>query len=214
MTEPEVYKYPEGTILIFARAPVPGTVKTRLAADIGNVAATDVYRQCLRATVTMVAGAQLAPAALQVTPDTRHPMLLSLASDHGIGLKTQQGADLGERMFGALQAALRCHDFAVLIGTDCPVMTMDYLDQACRALRSGTDIVLGPAEDGGYVLLGARVADERMFTDIPWGSHDVLALTRERLKLVGMRHAELAPLWDIDTLDDLDRLRRWSGQLP
>jgi len=141
-------------------------------------------------------------------------IILSLLDGRTVTARAQRGADLGQRMYAALQRALRDAEFALLIGTDCPVMTGDYLDQACRQLQTGKDLVVGPAEDGGYVLIGARHGYSELFESIPWGTAEVLQATRERAQSLGLRYAELAVLWDLDTPADLARWRTQQRQRP
>ena len=214
MTDAASYRYPVGRLLIFARAPVAGAVKTRLAAGIGAEAAARVHGELLRGTLAMALQSRLAPVELCVTPDTSHPAIRSLLDGRAVTARAQRGADLGQRMYTALQQTLEKAEFAVLIGTDCPVMTGDYLDQACRELRSGTDLVVGPAEDGGYVLIGARHGYSELFDSIPWGTAEVLTATRERAQSLGLRYAELPVLWDLDTPADLARWRAQQQQRP
>jgi len=200
-------RYPAGRVLVFAKAPLAGQVKTRLAAETGDKVAAALYEQLVRDTVTTAVEAKLAPVTLYA--GSPHPLFVTLGDEHGIAIKTQQGADLGLRMHKAIQDELEQADFVVLIGTDCPVMTGDYLDRACQELRSGTEFVLGPAEDGGYVLIGARSAEERLFAGMTWSTRQVMQHTRERLQLLNRQHAELETLWDLDTLEDL---KRWQAE--
>ena len=192
---------------MFAKAPVPGEVKTRLAAHIGKQAAVVLYEQLLRDTVGLALGTGLAPVELHVASQTSHPLFMSLNDGQPLEIRLQKGADLGQRMYHALQTTLRTARFALLIGTDCPAMTADYLQRACRQLDAGSAVVLGPAEDGGYILIGARTCDERLFTDIPWSSDRVLQLTRARLQALKLPYTELDTLWDLDRLEDLTRWR-------
>jgi rSAM/selenodomain-associated transferase 1 len=207
MTSVAAYRYPAGRLLVFARAPVAGAVKTRLAAGIGARAAARFYRELVCATLDTAVGARLAPVELYVTPDTSHPFFRSLTQRWPISARCQQGANLGQRMYSALEHALRDSQFALLIGSDCPVMGADYLDQACRELQSGKDLIVGPAEDGGYVLIGARRCCQPLFESVPWGTDAVLQVTRARAQSLGLRYAELGVLWDIDTAADLQRWR-------
>ena len=205
MTRLPTCRYPAGRLLVFARAPVAGAVKTRLAASIGAQAAARLYRRLIQETLRTALQAGLAPVELHVTPDTTHPFIRSLACGLPVAIRAQRGADLGERMHNALQQALVDSEFALLIGTDCPVMTGEYLHQACRKLHTGTELVVGPAEDGGYVLIGARHACSAVFDSMPWGSARVLQATRDRAQSLNLRYAELAALWDLDTPADLAR---------
>jgi rSAM/selenodomain-associated transferase 1 len=212
MTDLATCRYPAGRLLIFARAPVAGAVKTRLAASIGAAAAARLYRELVQGTLDKALQARLAPVDLYVAPNTTHPFIRSLAHRLPITVQQQQGADLGARMYNALRDSLRNSEFVLLIGTDCPVMTGDYLDQACRQLQAGRDLVVGPAEDGGYVLIAARRAYRELFEAVPWGSAEVLQATRERAESLGLRYAELGVLWDLDTPADLARWRAQQGQ--
>jgi len=124
------------------------------------------------------------------------------ACDRGLVLRPQLGADLGERMCRALSGALERSSRAVLIGTDCPGLSAPVLRQAFEVLDH-RDAVLGPALDGGYVLIGLRVAGPALFWDIPWGTDRVLELSRLRLRAMGWRWSELEPLRDLDRPDDL-----------
>ncbi|HEX4885085.1 MAG TPA: DUF2064 domain-containing protein, partial [Casimicrobiaceae bacterium] len=123
-----------------------------------------------------------------------------------IGLREQVGHDLGERMRHALRTSLERGRPALLIGTDVPGYDVAYLARAA-ALLDTHDAVAGPAEDGGYVLIGlARDVDA--FSGIAWSSTGVMAATRSNLRAAGARWAELPELWDVDTHDDW---RRWRA---
>ena len=123
-----------------------------------------------------------------------------------MGLREQRGRDLGERMRHASERTLEEARSLVLIGADCPVLEAHHVASALRWLERGSDAVLGPAQDGGYVLLGLRRVHGLLFTGLPWGGPRVLDLTRERLRNLGFRWRELEPLWDLDTTEDLLRL--------
>ena len=104
--------------------------------------------------------------------------------------------------------ALRRNPCAVLIGSDCPSLKPADLRAAARALHAGADAVLSPAEDGGYALIGVRRAARGLFTGIEWGSAQVLAQTRRRLRRLRWQWTELRTLWDVDRPEDVARLRR------
>ena len=191
---------------------MPGKVKTRLAAAIGATQAASVYEQLLCKTVNTAVQAGLAPVQLHVAVDLSHALFSSLADRFPVEIRAQEGNDLGQRMHHAFQNVLPGNGFAVLIGTDCPAMTSDYLRQACEALDAGTDVVLGPAEDGGYVLIGTRRSDERIFSDIPWSTSRVLDVTRNRLSSIALRCLELETLWDFDNPEDYDRWHKQKGK--
>lgn len=203
--------FPNARILLFAKAPVPGLVKTRLIPAIGARRAAGIYRTLLERVIGEATNG-LAPVDIWCAPDPRHPVFQAAAEIHAIGLHAQATGDLGERMAHAAEQALAGAEMVLLIGGDCPLLGREHLRQALEWLACGVDAVLGPAEDGGYVLLGARRMDRRLFSDIPWGSERVLAMTRERLVQLGWQWRELEPLWDLDREADLQRYLRLQDQ--
>lgn len=199
-------------ILIFAKAPVPGQVKTRLIPSLGPAGAAALAERLLCATVARIATAGLAPVELWCAPDPGHPVFTALAARYDLTLHRQQGADLGQRLLAATAAALTRAEAAVLIGTDCPRLDAPYLGQVLAAL-AGQDAVLGPATDGGYVALALRQAAPALFSAMPWGSAEVAALTRARMAGLGWSWRELPALRDLDRAADL----AWfdaRGELP
>ena len=194
--------------MIFAKAPLPGQVKTRLAGKLGQIGAARLYQRLLRRTLRLASQATLCPAQLWCAPDTRHGFFRNCRRDYGIRLRRQQGADLGQRMHHALNLVLRVAPYAVLIGGDCPSLGAVELDRALTALAAGRDAVVGPAADGGYVLIGLRRPCAPLFRRIAWGNATVLAATRRRLQRAGLDWVELPPGWDVDRPADLRRLAK------
>ena len=127
-----------------------------------------------------------------------------IQKNFGVQLRAQGSGNLGERMY----RALRRHPGAVLIGSDCPALRPADLRAAAKALRAGADAVLSPAEDGGYALIGMRSASRAAFQGVRWGSPQVLAQTRARLKRLRWKWKELRTVWDVDRPEDVARLRR------
>ncbi len=203
--------YPRGRILIFAKTPVPGKVKTRLAKGLGFDKAANLYAAMVEHTVALAVEARLAPVELHAMPDGENDFFRSLRDRFAVKVEPQVGADLGERMGNALSTALSTSDYALLIGTDCPVLDADYLEEALARLHGSTEVVLGPVEDGGYVLIGMRTMEPNLFHDINWGGSDVFEVTRRRCVGAGIDCEELRPLYDIDTEEDL---RRFREELP
>lgn len=197
--------FPDARILIFAKAPAPGRVKTRLIPALGAQGAADLSARLLEDTVSRFAAAGLAPIELWCAPDPGADPFPELASRYGLWLYRQQGADLGERMRNAADGALERSSAVVLVGTDCPLLDATYLEQAL-ALLEGNDAALGSAEDGGYVLLGLKQPASSLFSDMPWGSGRVTSITRERMQALGWKWVELPTLWDLDRPEDLQRL--------
>ena len=196
-------------VLVFAKAPEPGLVKTRLVPALGEGPAAVLAARLARRTVAEVARAGLASVTLCATPDTSHPFFELLQRHHRVTLVEQGGGDLGARMYRALAAALCQHDAAILVGTDIPGLSAADLIRAAAYLEDGADAVLGPAEDGGYWLIGLRrshAALSALFDDMPWGGGTVLAETLRRMVGLGLRAACVAERWDVDRPDDLERL--------
>ncbi len=194
-------------ILVFARAPVPGEVKTRLAPALGAEGAAALHRRLTRHVIATAVAAELGEVILYCAPHTRHPFFRRLKNEFGIALRSQKGADLGERMHHAMSFALSRFPATILIGSDCADIDPAYLQQAAARLKSdAASVVLGPAADGGYVLIAATRNDAKVFNGVPWGTSGVLAATRARLRDLGWRFSELATLEDVDRPEDLARL--------
>jgi len=190
---------------MFTKAPQAGLVKTRLIADIGEQAACDVYLELLQKTLRLVAD-HAADTELYCAPDDQHEFFQRCIARYGLRLCLQQGAELGERMLCALQQGLTTHQKVVLVGADCPLLSEQYLDQAFAALDQ-VDVVLGPAEDGGFVLIACKVSHPQMFAGVRWGESSVLERTLLALDQQGLSYRLLATLWDVDRIEDLQRWR-------
>jgi rSAM/selenodomain-associated transferase 1 len=190
-------------VIVFAKAPVPGSAKTRLIPALGADGAARLHARLVDCALDTACAAGLGPVELCCAPDRSHPFFAECAARFGVSLTEQGTGDLGERMHRALAADLP----AVLIGADCPAMTPEYLREAAAALAAGQDVVLGPAEDGGYVLIAANRIRPDAFARIGWGTPDVMTEQRARLRAIGWRWRELPPLWDVDCPEDLERIR-------
>ncbi|MCF6280869.1 MAG: TIGR04282 family arsenosugar biosynthesis glycosyltransferase [Candidatus Polarisedimenticolaceae bacterium] len=199
-------QFPNSRILIFAKAPIPGLAKTRLIPALGADGAAQLYAEMLQATVQKISTDSLSPLECWCTPDCTHELFQQFDSQFDLSLHTQQGEGLGERMAYATQQALQEAEAVVLIGGDAPCLTIEHLQKTMYWLNSGADAVLGPAEDGGYVLLALRHYKHELFSEMPWGTDQVLSITRQRLKQLGWHWRELPVLWDVDRPEDLDRL--------
>jgi uncharacterized protein len=200
----------DALIIVFAKAPRAGAVKTRLIPLLGAESAAALHRQLTHRTLVTATDAGLGPVELHAAPAIGDVFLQDSARRFGVALLPQHGEDLGARLRNAFDEALSRHGRVIIIGTDCPVLTAQHLHDAQAALASGNDAVLIPAEDGGYALIGLTRCDPRLFENIAWGGDTVLAATRERLKALQWRWHELETLWDIDRPEDY---RRWSEQV-
>lgn len=188
---------------MLARAPRPGRVKTRLIPALGPEGACDLQRRLVEHTLS-VSGDGFSQRFLWLDdgPDAE---LQALAEQQGWTVVEQPAGDLGERMRCIAALGLVESDAVMLIGNDCPAIDLDYLAQA-RAALVDSRAVLGPAEDGGYVLIGLRQNDSHLFSDMPWGTEQVLSLTQARLAELDWRYELLPVLWDVDRPEDLRRL--------
>lgn len=193
----------ESKLIVFAKAPVPGTVKTRLQPSLSITDAAKLQAFFIQKTLATLANLNEIDMELRCYPDMCHPLFHQCTQKYGITLKQQQGRDLGERMANALQDTLADYQYVVVIGTDCPQITSAYLHEAFSRLRQDANAVLGPAYDGGYVLIGLKRYSSDLFHDINWGSDQVLSETRDKLRRLGWQWHELQTLRDIDTADDL-----------
>jgi len=195
-------------LIVFARAPRPGRVKSRLVSALGAAGAARLHARLLARAVATARAARCGAVELHCAPHSGHPLFRKLARRHGIRLRKQVGDDIGARMHCALEGALKRADAAVLIGSDCPVLRRADIRAAFAALRAGADVVLAPAEDGGYPLIGLRRASSELFDRMPWGGPAVLRETRARAAKLGWSVTLLRTLWDVDRPGDVARLRR------
>lgn len=202
---------PQGRLLQqFARLPILGAVKTRLARSIGAERALEVHRALVTQTAGALIDAGLGPVELWLDQAGYDPLIDQLKQRGLEGPRIQQGADLGERMFFALRHGLGTADAVVLVGSDCPDLDRAYLYGAFEALES-KEVVLGPADDGGYVLIGVRRLELALFSGVAWGGDKVLDRTLANAQGLGLTAELLAPRYDVDKLVDL---QRWCAADP
>jgi len=198
-------------LLIFCKAPVAGKIKTRLIPSIGKLNAAKLGRRLLSNTLQAINVQALKKLGVVVelwsAPDSKHPFLRQRAAQYQISMFTQRGKNLGERMQSAIRLSLRDAKAVILIGTDCPEMQYTTILQALEGLNAGKDVVLGPALDGGYVLIATKANTPKMFAGIDWGSAAVLVQTVARLKSSGYRVQCLMPLSDLDTKQDYQKFK-------
>lgn len=193
-------------VIVYAKAPVPGQVKTRLAPALDAASAALLHAALVERALQTAQAAQLSGVVLCCAPDASHVFFETCAEDFAVDLADQGEGDLGARMLCTLQQALEGFDAAIIIGADAPAVTAKHLREAANALTD-VDVVLSPAEDGGYVLIGARRTHPAMFEGIEWGSEKVLEQQRQALLACGLGWKELDTLWDVDRPEDLPRLK-------
>lgn len=208
--------YPQSRLMVFCKAPEAGEVKTRLSKSFGDheiegkkfAARLHEYLtlHCLR----RITENKVAPVQLWCSPDKSHPFFQQCQNEFNVELKEQGEGDLGERMSRAFDDVLSENATAVVIGTDCPLLSSSIIDRAFTQLEGNKGSVIVPAEDGGYVLLGLSEVQPDIFMEIPWGSSRVFGNTVE--KLAGDIQ-KLPELWDVDRPEDLQRLYREADEL-
>jgi rSAM/selenodomain-associated transferase 1 len=189
-------------LLVFAKRPRAGEVKTRLGAQIGAAAAAELYRVLAEAGIeaTRPHGAEYQRLFFFAPADAQPVMEAWLPGETWLA---QEGAGLGARMANAFAEAFRRGAKRVaIIGTDAPWVTRESVLAALDALDRD-DVVLGPAQDGGYYLMALRATRPELFDGIAWSTPAVLASTLARCVSLGLCVRQLGPLRDIDTLDDL-----------
>lgn len=196
----------DSSLIVFAKLPVPGRVKTRLTPPLTPEEAAELYRCMLLDTLAKVRSLPQVQRFLFFQDEpAAFPYFQGIAPD--FVLLPQQGCDLGARMAGAFREILsRGHQRVVIVGTDAPDLPVDYLHQAFRALaEESVDVVFGPSADGGYYLLALKAVPDCLFAGIAWSTGTVLAESLTRAEEAGLR-VRLLPEWhDVDTPTDLLR---------
>lgn len=200
-------------IIIFAKAPCPGMAKTRLIPALGAEGAARLAGNMLAHTLDKALEAAVGPVELCMSPAPDDAQWQGVALPAGIALIAQGDGDLGARMARAAQRGLTRNDAVLLIGTDCPELSVSQLRVAAGALND-VDSVIHPTADGGYALLGLTRTDEQLFSGIAWGLDGVAFATLCKLGALGWSTHVGAILHDIDEPGDLVRLpNEWLTQL-
>lgn len=195
------------SMIVMAKAPVPGYAKTRLIPALGAERAAMLAQRLLDAAVGHALEAQVGPVELCCAPDQRHPAFAGLAATREIQLEIQCAGDLGARMLDAFERAGRRMAPMLMMGTDAPALDAPMIRSAANAFDdTEVDAVFVPALDGGYALIGLRRVVPSLFDNMAWSTSSVMAETRARLVLAGLRHVELPPVADIDDASDLMHL--------
>ena len=192
----------EKALIIFAKAPLEGKVKTRLTPQYSLTEARIIHQQLLEYSVASLAHIPGVDVKLHCAPDQNHNFFKYISAQYKISLDDQVAGDLGKKMSTALFNALLDYKKVVLIGADVPAIDVEYIQWAFKKLDNNP-VVLGPAEDGGYVLVGLTKPELNMFDNIEWGTAQVLQQTITQLEpdipLL------LDTLWDVDRPEDVER---------
>lgn len=191
-------------LLIFTKSPVLGEVKTRLQPEYSPEQSLIVHKSLLANTLELTKKLDNIDVELCCAPDRNTSFFLECEDKYPLELNNQHGADLGERMALSFSIALQKYENVVVIGTDCPDIDEGYINEAFTALNE-VDAVIGPAMDGGYVLLGLRKFALEIFSGISWGGDTVLVQTENALDELGWSYKELTMKNDVDRPEDLLR---------
>lgn len=191
----------KSALIIFIRNPVLGKVKTRLAAEVGDVKALDLYLRLLQHTFDVTVD-------IPVEKDIYYSDVIpkdDLWKTSTYQQRIQTGNDLGMRMSNAINATLFHHDQVVLIGCDCAELDTNSITTAFESLRF-VDVVIGPATDGGYYLIGCKSFYPKLFEGISWSTPEVFQQTRAQILELKLNFKVLQIKTDIDTLADARRM--------
>jgi rSAM/selenodomain-associated transferase 1 len=201
------------SLIVMAKAPVAGKVKTRMQPSLTPEQSAQLHERLLEhclATVATVASANVDCVELWVAGE--HVIWPKIKQCYSLSIYQQLGVDLGERMANAAAQALSRASSVVIIGSDCPFIDAAYLRQAFDALETN-DIVIGPATDGGYVLVGFNQLPMEIFNGVEWGGENVLQQTIEKITCLELSLKLLRPLADIDRPEDLVVLNKFFPNL-
>ncbi|HEX7071437.1 MAG TPA: TIGR04282 family arsenosugar biosynthesis glycosyltransferase [Rhodothermales bacterium] len=193
-------------VVVFARVPVPGAVKTRLAGALSPEGAAGLYEAFISDTLDSLAECS-ADVTLYFAPGDQ-PQPAGLAPE-GVRVRTQRGDDLGARMLNALVETFAAgYERIVIVGSDHPTLPAEFFTLALEALEERSSVVIGPADDGGYYLIGMNELYPGLFREMTFSRPDVLDRTLERLADTDANLTLLPPWNDVDTPADLERLVR------
>ncbi len=198
-------------LVIFSKAPILGQVKSRLARHIGPEEALRVHIQLLHRTLRRLCVSNNWSTELWIEGNLDYLNEVAFVEDYGVALRPQTGSDLGQRMYRAIEALNAQGKTVVLVGSDCPTLETGYIERAFSLVESGVDVVFGPAEDGGYVLIGMAAPHEGVFENITWGTAQVMQQSLDRITQLGLGYKLLETQWDVDNLQDLSRFESEFG---
>lgn len=205
------YLFPQAVIQVFCKAPIAGMVKTRLIPTLTATEAANLHMELTTNLLKLLYAANLCPIQLWCSPNPEHIFFKTLQQQFGVSLHAQLNpAALGARMETAIKFGLQKYAQVLLVGCDCVSLTKADFEAAILALQHKYEVVLAPTEDGGYIMIGMNKLVKELFVDanMPWGSNQVFAITKNRLQTAEMKLYTLETQWDLDKPEDL---RRYLG---
>ena len=194
-------------VQVFFKAPIEGKVKTRLIPQVGLPNSVIIHTRLCEKVIQCVANfAEQSKEDTQVQfwvdLDINHHFIKEKAKRYGVSVFQQKGDDLGQRMQQSMAEAMLTVDQVVIVGGDCFSLSEAYLAQAFEVLDNN-DLVLGPADDGGYILIGSKGVEKDFFSGVQWGKSSVLGATIECANRHKKSYRLLEERWDIDTWEDI-----------
>ncbi|QCK13959.1 TIGR04282 family arsenosugar biosynthesis glycosyltransferase [Mangrovivirga cuniculi] len=197
----------ETKLIVFVKQPEIGKVKTRLAKDIGDKKALEVYKKLLQKTADIIEESQW-PTFVYYKDQVGKNDYFSFP---WVIKKTQSNGDLGKKMLDAFVEVKEETEAnkIIIIGSDCYDLSLQHLEKASKKLDD-SDVVIGPSNDGGYYLLGLKSINDELFSGIEWSTPEVLDKTIEKCKSLGLKIDFIEQLIDIDTLEDLNSINQGS----
>jgi hypothetical protein len=199
-------------LVVMAKAPRAGEVKTRLIGALTAAEAAAAYTNFLRDTFVLMEAVRDKRETRQIvlcyTPEGAEEAFENIEREGSLML-AQRGGDLGERLTNCFTDLFELgFDSVVIIGGDSPTLPEEILVEAFASLTNENEVVIGPAEDDGYYLVGMRKLQAKIFEHIPWGTSGVLAATKARASEAGVKLTWLPAWYDVDTPEELERLKR------
>ena len=199
--------YSSACLVVMARAPIPGQVKTRLIPLLGRVGAARFYKHLFSETISRLAGSEIYDMRISCTPDSRHAAFQTHARNFDCKLIRQPLGDLGQRMSRIISGQLKSYDSVIVVGTDLVNLDTKRVECAFGDLQNGCDLVLGKTLDGGYGLIGMKRLYHELFRGVPWSSPRVAEVTLNKARGLGLQVGVSDGLLDIDHPRDY---YRWS----
>lgn len=194
-------------LILFAKQPVAGEVKTRLQPQYTPEQAANIAQYLIETSAVNAVNYWAGPVSIYASPDITHPIFRRLAEQYGLKLYRQKGKDLGLRMHAAIKEGIKRHGAAAVMGCDIPHCPQSVLENAF-SLMANKHAVLGPTNDGGYYFVGMAEPHVELFTDIEWGTTKVLSTILERSTQLGLDMHLLSMLRDLDTPEDISIVAR------
>lgn len=192
-------------LIVFAKTPAPGEVKTRLIPPCSPEQAAGIAARLVRHSIRLATDHWPGSVQLAVWPTVEHPLFEALKREFGVELRRQAEGDLGTKMYEALRIFTDRNEPAAVMGCDVPHCPPAVLKRAYQMLRAGHNFV-GPTFDGGYYLIGVSQAHPHLFQDIPWGTGQVIEQTCNNAQQLGITLHKLNKLVDLDTWDDIKQV--------